>query len=110
MASGLFSAWVDGSGVCDFAAEGGFRSHCDGSFPGVLLPSLSTGVIDTAIGWAFLSEMSASMSAGDGIEKAATNRSCASRATAQAMVMSCASKVRGTVAVTASAPPDRPEG
>src|SRR5579863_169822 len=45
MASGVFSAWVEGRAGCDFAAAGGRRNHWDGSFPGVLLPSLRTGVM-----------------------------------------------------------------
>ncbi len=101
MASAVFSAWVDGGGFSDLAAAGGLRIHWEGSLPGVLLPSFNTGVIETAIGREFWSEMSASTSAGDGIENAATNTSCARRATAHAMTTSCASKVRGTAAVTA---------
>src|ERR1700722_9032713 len=104
MAPGVFSALVDGSGDCGcvFAATGCFLCHWDGSFAVFFAPSLRTGVIATAIGWAVSSEMSAWTSLGDGIEKTATNTSWARSAAAQAMVTSCASKLLRAPALTAS--------
>ena len=102
MASRVFPACGDGAGAwgCVFAAIGCLRCHCEGSFVGFFVPSLRTGVMDTAIGCAFSFEMSASMSLGEGSEKTATNTSCARSAAAHAMVRSCASKVRRAPALT----------
>ncbi len=111
-AAAVFSALVEGSDDwgCVFAATGCLRCHFDGSFVGFFEPSLSTGVIATAMGCALSFEMSACTSFGDGSEKTATNTSCASSAVAQAMVTSCASKLRRAPTLTASAPPDRRAG